>query len=161
LCSAQEEQRWAKYRLDAAHDRLARMGPFSLLSRRGRDHKSATLDDIERFQSDVRRAAGRMAGCEQNRDRLSDEVTQSDAWHAEHGWRHGRLASIEAELADLGHIDLRHLPLPERDHDQQRHPSRSRAVTSEAPAWWAGRLAEIAAPPLPGRDAGLGMDLGL
>jgi len=90
------------------------------------------------------------------------------------GWRHGRLTAIESELADLGHIDLRRIPLPERSRCLQRDRSRTsglssrlrqtalgRADAGEVPAWWADRLAEIAAPPLPGRDAGLGMDLGL
>jgi hypothetical protein len=111
LRSAQEEHHWAKYRLDTAHDRHARFGPLSLLRRHGRHEKSATLDDIERFDGDVARAAGKVAGCRQSRDRLSDQVAKGDAWHVAHDWRYGRLASIEAELADLGHIDLRRNPI--------------------------------------------------
>jgi hypothetical protein len=173
LHSAKKERYWAQYRLDAAHERLARIGPLSVLRRDGRHQKTSTLEDIERFQGDVARAAGKVQRCEQNLDHLLGAVTQCDAWHAEHDWRHGRLAAIETELADLGHIDLRTISLPERAQGLARDRSRTSGLASrlgraplggnagEVPAWWADRLVEIAAPPLPGRDAGLGMDLGL
>ena len=106
--------------------------------------------------------------------RMDSATSWSQRIFTRPGWRHGRLTAIESELADLGHIDLRHIPLPERSRCLQRDRSRTsglssrlrqtalgRADAGEVPAWWADRLAEIAAPPLPGRDAGLGMDLGL
>jgi hypothetical protein len=64
--------------------------------------------------------------------------------------------------------------LPERTHGLGRDRSGTSGLASgldrsplggaeinEVPAWWADRLAEIAPPPLPGRDTGLGMGLGL
>jgi len=115
-----------------------------------------------------------VASCEHNHDRLTDEVAQGVAWHLQHDWRRGRLNEIETELAELGHIDLRHIPLAERSPGLGRDRSRTagqglrpdrvplaRADASDVPTWWADRLAEIAAPPLPGKDAGLGIDLGL
>jgi conjugative relaxase-like TrwC/TraI family protein len=172
LRSAEKARYWAQHRLDAAHDRLGRMGPLSLLRRHGRHEKSATLQDIEHFQGDVTRATGKVASCEQRRDQLIDEVAHGVAWHMEEDWRHGRLAAIEAELADLGHIDLTRISLPERSAGREFDRSTSglgsrlgrahlsRADACEVPAL-ADRLAEIVAPPLPGRDTGLGMDLGL
>lgn len=115
-----------------------------------------------------------MAACEQRHDRLSDEVAQGHAWHAEHHWRRERLAAIDAELDDLGHIDLRRIPLPERSPSRERHQSltaeleaclgQSVQVIADArhvPAPSAERLAEITLPPLPGRNVGPGIDLGL
>ncbi len=157
-----------------ANDRLAGIGPQALLRRHGRNEKSAALEDIERFGGDVVRAADTVARCEHSHDQLTDEVAQGVAWHLQHDWRRGRLNEIETELADLGHIDLRHIPLAERSPGLGRDRSRTagrglrpdrvplaRADASDVPAWWADRLAEIAAPPLPGKDAGLGIDLGL
>jgi hypothetical protein len=162
LKSARTELHWAKHRVDAAHERLAGIGPLSLLRRQGRHEKSTTLEAIERFQDEVARAAARAAACEQSHDRLRDDVTRGDAWYAEHDWRHGRLTAIEAELRGLGYIDLRRIPLPELSSGWERDRARSHSLTSQlGRAWRTDRIAEIATPPLPGRDAGLGMDLGL
>jgi hypothetical protein len=142
--------------------------------RHGRHEKTSTLEDIERFHGDVARAAGKVERCEQNLNRLNSAVAEGAAWHLEHDWRYGRLSATEAELTGLGHIDLRTISLPERapgwEHDRSRTSSLgsrlSRALLSDAdggevPDWWADRIAKIAAPPLPGRDPGLGMDIGL
>ncbi|MGH8973906.1 MAG: AAA family ATPase, partial [Acidimicrobiia bacterium] len=174
LRSAQQQLSWANHRLDAAHDRLAGIGPLSQLRRQGRHHKRATLEDIERFERDVDRAADKMAGSEQNRDRLRDQVAQGEAWHAEHDWRRERLATIDTELAGLGHLDLRDITLPEHSTRLQYDRSRPRGrdarlgrvglghpEAGHEAVGWAGRLPEIAAPPLPEHDPGLGMDLGL
>ena len=170
---AQQQLYWANHRLDAAHDRLAGMGPLSQLRRQGRHDKRATLEHIERFERDVDRAADKMAGSEQNLDRLRDQVAQGEVWHAEHDWRRERLAAIDTELSGLGHIDLRDIPLPDQsivlDSDRSRSSlgarlgrvGLGRPEAGHHAGWWADRLPEVAAPPLPGHDPGLGMDLGL
>ncbi len=172
LHSAEKERYWAQYRLDTAHERLAGIGPLSLVRRHGRHERNSTLQDIERFQGDVARAAGKVQGCEQHLDRLLDAVAQGDAWHAEHDWRHRRLSGVEAELADLGHVDLRTIFLPEDAEGGARARSRTSGlsfrlgrapvggIAGEMPAW-ADRLAEIAPPPLPTSDTGLDIGLGL
>ena len=171
--SARDEHHWAKYRLNAAHDRLDGIGPFSLLRRHGRDEKSAALDAIEHFGRDVAHATAKVAAAEENLNELSHQVTQTDTWHTEHDWRRGRLTAIERELTDAGHIDLRRIYLPDRSPRPQLDRSRTSALESrlhrilsgEAPNHGiptsSDRLAEIARPPLPGPDHGLGMDLGL
>ena len=144
------------------------------MRRHGRYEKTSTLEDIERFQGDVARATRKVERCEQDLDLLHGAVAEGNAWHLEHDWRHGRLAAIEAELTGLGHVDLRTISLPERSPGWEyggfrtsglgrslAQPLRDRADVADVPTGWADRLAEIAAPPLPGRDTGLGMDLGL
>ena len=172
LESARDEHHWAQYRLDGAHERLNGIGPFSVLRRHGRDEKNAALDAIERFGRDVAHATARVTAAEGNFDQLSHQVAEADTWHAEHDWRRGRLTAIERELTDAGHIDLRRMYLP--DHSPRRQLDRSRAslesrldrvLSGESPndsgPSWPDRIAEIARPPLPGPDQGLGMDLGL
>ncbi len=173
LHSAKDAQKWANYRLKAAHDRLDRIGPFSLLRRNGRQRKTAAGEDIERFQGHVVGAAKKVERSEQGLDQVTDAVAHSNAWYAENSWRRRRLASIEAELSSPGHINLRNIPLPERSSGWERGLSRTsglsarlgrtlgQAEAAEVPAGWADRLAEIVRPPLPGRDHGAGIDLGL
>jgi len=50
----------------AGHDRLAHMGPLSLLRRHGRHERTFALEDIERFQGDVARATGKVERCERH-----------------------------------------------------------------------------------------------
>src|SRR5207248_8048693 len=55
--SAEQGLYWANCWLDAARERLERLGPLSQLRRRGRLDKARTIEDIDRFGDDVTRAA--------------------------------------------------------------------------------------------------------
>lgn len=110
---------------------------------------------------------GTVAHRQEHLDRLRGETAQSRDWNLHHGWRRERLRVIEQELAEQhGYIPLLDLTpdnqgLLTRDH--ARHSGldpRARLRGDETPAWWADRLPEVAMPPLPGRDTGVGIDLG-
>ncbi|MDQ3947348.1 MAG: hypothetical protein M3357_19755, partial [Actinomycetota bacterium] len=169
---ARNEKQQARDRLHHAQNRLDQIGPLSLLCRHGRDEKQAALADIPRFERDVARATERVIDAEHHLERINDAVADADAWHNEHDWRQERLTAIERELKQAGHIDLRHIDL--ELHVPRSHLDRSRETGLEASIQHilsgggrdhglSSRLdqhPEIASPPLPGHDDGVGMDLG-
>src|SRR5438094_863609 len=81
---------------------------------------ASPTQDVERFQGDVGWATDKVDACEIRLARLADAVAHGDEWHAQNDWRHQRLVSIERELTDLGHIDLRTVPLPGSRPDRSR-----------------------------------------
>src|SRR5205823_11828229 len=122
-------------------------------------------DRIDRFQGDVGRAEHAVAGCEANVGVQLKEFASEVAWEVQHGWRTERLDVVEAELAD---IQGDH-PTPddsllnrERPNALLRRRSSERPGHEPRATGWDRRLADIAAPPVPARDAGLdiGIDLG-
>jgi hypothetical protein len=151
LKSAKKELYWAHYRLDHAQKRLGGMGPLSQLRRQGRKEKASTLDQIDTFTDDVRKAEAKIAHCESVVERLRPELEGRSRWDADHDWPDSRLRIVDAELAELGQSVQ---PSLARDACLLR-----RAPGQERPAWL-DRVAEVAPPPLPGHDIGPGLDLG-
>ncbi|HVW32317.1 MAG TPA: hypothetical protein VHL53_07245, partial [Acidimicrobiia bacterium] len=151
LESAKKELYWAHYRLDHARQRLDRFGPLSQLRSQGRKEKSTTVDQIDRFTHDVRKAEAKIAGCERTVEDLRPELDQRLQWDVDHLFPESRLRTVDAELADLGQS-----PDLTRSRDASLH-RRDPGVNQPA---WLDRLAEVARPPLPGHDMGAGIDLG-
>ena len=99
LASAEKELYWAHYRLQHAEERLAGFGTLSQLRRHGRDEKSSTVDQIERFTGDVQSAETKITCC---RDEIEDVRSQCDrrsAWDADNEWPAERLRGVDSELA--------------------------------------------------------------
>lgn len=155
LQSAEKERYWANYRLHAAHEKLAGLGPLSQLRRHGRHEKAKLIESIERFQDDVRRAEHRVARCEDNLDGLRDSETHRREWDALHGHHQKRLEVVEAELAEFSPIE------PSGSSRAACLTTQAERTSNESLTRWAERIAEVAGPRLPGHDSGLGMDLGL
>jgi hypothetical protein len=151
LKSAKKELYWANYRLDHAQKRLDGMGPLSQFCRQGRKEKASTLDQIDTFTYDVRKAEAKIAHCESVVERLRPELEGRSRWDADHDWPDSRLRTVDAELAELCQSVQ---PSLARDACLLR-----RAPGQERPAWL-DRVAEVAPPPLPGHDIGPGLDLG-
>jgi len=152
LGSAKNELHWAHYRLDHAQERLDQFGPLSQLRSHGRKEKASTANQIDRFTDDVRKAEAKIAGCEQALEELRPELDRRLQWDVDHLFPDSRLRSIEAELAELSQSPHQHLS---RGASLLR-----RALGGDQPVWL-DRLAEVRKPPLPGRDPGAGIDLGL
>jgi hypothetical protein len=155
----------ARWRLENARRELAELGGLSQLGRRGRHDKAALLDRIDRFQGDVGRAEHAVAGCEAHVGERQTEFAQEVAWEVQHGWRTERLDAIETELSGIRGDHLApDDPLLSRDRPKAllRRQSSERPRHEPRNSSWERRLADIAAPPLPARDAGLdlGIDLG-
>ena len=150
LESARKELYWAHYRLDHARERLDEFGRLSQLRRHGRQEKASTVDQIDRFANDVRKAEANIAGCEETLHQLRPELGRRLLWDVEHKFPDSRLRTIDAELADV--------------HSPHQGLSRDAAPLhrsgADQPAWL-DQLAEVGRPPLPGRDLGAGIDLGL
>jgi hypothetical protein len=154
LASAKKDLYWANYRLDHAEQQLEELGPLSQLRRHGRQKKASTLDDIDRFSDDVRRAEAKIARCEDRVEELRPELDQRPRWDAEHNWPESRLRTVDAEFAELG-LPAHHIESVGRDASLLR-----RAPGRDHP--WLDRVAEIARPPIPGGpDLDHGIDLGL
>ncbi|MCA1832879.1 MAG: relaxase domain-containing protein [Actinobacteria bacterium] len=149
LESAKKELYWAHYRLNHARERLDQLGRLSQFRSHGRREKASTLDQIDRFTGDVRKAEAKIDGCERVIEELRPEADQRLKWDVEHRFPDSRLRTVEAELADLGLS-------PELS--QSREASLPRAAPDTPP--WLDRLAEVARPPLPGPDMGAGIDIG-
>jgi len=152
----------AHYRLHTAKGRLDRLGPLSQLRPQGRRDKDRALDDIDRFATDVTKAEKGVTERQTQVSRLQDEIIERRNWIEEHSWRDGRLRTIERELADvhcyIPLLDLSiDLGLP--DHESNRRPRWERARTLDA-LFSRSDPGDVARPPLPGHDAGLGMDVG-
>jgi hypothetical protein len=151
LASAEKELYWAHHRLQRAEERLAGFGKLSQLHRHGRDEKSSTLDQIERFTGDVQTAGAKVARC---RDEIEDLRSQRDcrsAWDADHDWPTERLRGVDSQLASLARQgeSLEHA---ERCHLLERNPG---------PHHVGGYLiAGIEIQP-PARGPDMGIDLGL
>jgi hypothetical protein len=157
LSSAEKELYWANYRLHAAQAKL-QLGPFSQLRRHGRHEKASLLEAGERFAGDVERAETKIAHSEESIEDARAEVARRRRWDAQHGWPETRIQTIDAELAELSGRD-KHLEGAARDRTcglAGRTPTGQRDLGE-----WPDRLAEITRPPLPGRDQGHGIDLGL
>ena len=150
--SAKKGLYWANYRLDHARERLEHLGALSQLRRHARQEKASTLDQIDRFTDDVRKADAKIASCERTVEKLRPELDRRHEWDFEHKFPDARLRSVDAELAELGHF-------PDLSPSRQASLLR-RAPGVDQPAWLE-RLAGVARPPLPGRDTGAGIDLGL
>jgi hypothetical protein len=160
---AQQNLDGAHHRLDAAQEHLDLLGPLSQFRRQGRHDKVRTLDDIDRFAQDVTRAESRVTECQAHVSQLQVETVKSREWAEAHGWRDGRLRTIERELVDVHcHMPLldlsMDLALPE--HDGNRRPGRERAQRRDA-LFSRNKRGDVARPPLPGHEGGLGMDIGL
>jgi conjugative relaxase-like TrwC/TraI family protein len=151
LASAKKELYWAHHRLDKAHERLERLGSLSQLRRRGREEKSATLDQIATFTADIGKAETKIAHWEQTLEELRPERHHRQQWDQQHDWPDSRLRTVEAELAALDR------PAHQNQH-RDAHLMR-RAPGADPPAW-VDRVAEVARPPLPGHDLGAGIDIG-
>ena len=147
---AKKELYWAHYRLDHAQERLNQFGPLSQLRRHGRQEKATTVDQIDRFTNDIRKAEAKIASCEQNLEELQPELRRRLQWDVEHKFPDSRLRTIDAELAEVG--NAAHPRLPSDGALLRRAPG------ADQPAW-PDHLAEMSRPPLPGRDTGI--DLGL
>jgi hypothetical protein len=149
LAAAKNELHWAHHRLDHARERLDQLGPISQLRRQGRKEKGSTLDRIDTFTDDVRKAEAKIARKEQVLEELRPERDDRLRWEIDHDWPDTRLRTIDAELEEIGRPADRSLA---RDASLFR-----RAPGLDRPAWL-DRVAEVAPPPLPGHDAGI--DLG-
>jgi conjugative relaxase-like TrwC/TraI family protein len=147
---AKKELYWAHYRLDHAKERLEQFGPLSQLRRHGRHEKATTVDQIDRFTNDIRKAETKIAGCEQTLEELQPELGRRLQWDVEHKFPDARLRAIDAELAEIGNS---------ADHRLPSDGARLRRAPGPYQPAGLDRLAEISRPPLPGRD--LGIDLGL
>jgi conjugative relaxase-like TrwC/TraI family protein len=152
LASAKKELYWAHYRLDHAQQRLDAFGPLSQLRRQGRKEKASTLSQIDTFTDDVQKSEAKISRCEQAIGALRPELDQRRQWDAEHDWPSDRVHAIDAELAELGQ--------PAQQRLTPEPPLLNRALGEDRPAWL-NRVAEVVQPPLPGRDLGAGIDLGL
>jgi len=152
LESAKKELYWAHHRLDHAKKRLDELGPLSQLRRQGRKDKATTLDQIDTFTDDVRTAQAKITDCERTVEELRPERDRRLQWDIDHKFPDSRLHTIDDELADLGQSSHRGL--------SREASLLQRAPGVDQPAWL-DRLAEVSRPPLPGRDLGAGMDLGL
>jgi conjugative relaxase-like TrwC/TraI family protein len=152
LAAAKKELHWAHHRLDRAHQRLEGLGPLSQLRRQGRQDKAATLDRIDTFMDDVRRAEAKIADWERSVEELGPELDRRRQWDADHGWPDERLRTVDDELAEFTrpnqHVELGRAPLLSERRLSPEHG-------------WPDRAAEIALPPLPGPGGGHGIDLGL
>src|SRR5205085_4807142 len=73
---ANRELYWAHYRLDHAQERLEQFGPLSQLRRHGRQEKATTVDQIDRFTNDIRKAEAKIASCEQTLEDLRPDLGQ-------------------------------------------------------------------------------------
>jgi hypothetical protein len=111
-----------------------------------------TLDRIDTFTDDVRTAEAKIADCERTVEELRPERDRRLQRDVDHKFPDSRLRTIDDELADLG--QLSHRGLSREASLLQRAPG------VDQPAWL-DRLAEVSRPPLPGRDLGAGIDLGL
>jgi hypothetical protein len=151
LASAKKELYWANHRLDHARKRLERLNGFSQLRRHGRKEKASTLAQIDTFTDDVQEAEAKIARWERAVDELRPELNSRQEWDADHGWPDSRLRSVDAELAEIGRPG---------DHRIGRRDALPLRRAPDNPAWL-DRMAEVAPPPLPGRDASHGIDLGL
>jgi conjugative relaxase-like TrwC/TraI family protein len=152
LESAKKELYWAHYRLHHAQQRLDQFGSLSQLRRHGRKEKASTVDQIDRFTDDVRKAETKIAGCEEALEELRPELDRRLQWDVDHLFPDSRLRTIDTELADLGQSP---------HQDQSREGSLLRRAPGEDRPAWLDRLAEVSQPPLPGRDPAAGIDLGL
>jgi conjugative relaxase-like TrwC/TraI family protein len=146
---AKKELYWAHHRLDHAQERLAQFGTFSQLRRHGRQEKAATIDQIDRFTGDIRKADAKIAGCEETLEELRPELGQRLQWDVEHKFPDSRLRDIDAELADIRNAA--------DDHRPSEGTLLRRAPGVDQPAWLQHR-GEFSPPPLPGPDTGI--DLG-
>ena len=151
LASAEKELYWAHYRLQHAKEGLAGFGKLSQLRRHGRDEKSSTLDQIERFTGDVQTAETKIARC---RDEIEDLRSQRDrrsAWDADHDWPAERLRGVDSELASLA-----------RPGQSPEHAGRTHLLDRN-PGPDHGGGYEIAGVEIcpPARGPDLGIDLGL
>jgi hypothetical protein len=138
--------------LQAAEERLGELGPLSQLRRHGRKERTSVLDRIDRFTDDVRQAEAKITRCQDNLEEVRSEVDQRPRWDAEHRWPDERLHAVDAELAELAQRG-QHIEPGRRTHLSDRRLGREQQ--------WLDRPADVALPPLPGRDLGHGIDLGL
>ena len=150
LASAEKELYWAHYRLQHAEERLAGFGKLSQFRRHGRDEKSSTLDQIERFTVDVRSAETKVARCH---DEIEDLRTQRDrrsAWDADHDWPAERLRGVDSQLASLA-----------RQEQSPEHAGRTNLLERNPGLDHRGRyqIAGVEIHP-PARGPDLGIDLG-
>ncbi|MEW6473974.1 MAG: AAA family ATPase [Actinomycetota bacterium] len=152
LASAKKELYWAQHRLEAAEQRLGQLGSLSQVRRKGREVKRSTVEQIKAFTDDFRTAEAKIARWEEAVEALRPELAQRPRWDADHDWPDSRLRTIDAELAEVAEPAAR---TTARDASLVRPPPRR-----NQPAWL-DRVAEMAPPPLPGPDAGPGIDLGL
>jgi len=151
LESAKKQLYWAHYRLEQAQERLHRFGPVSQLRSHGRKAKASTLDDIDRFTDDIRKAEAKAAEHERHVEDLRPKLDQRLEWDVEHGFPDARLRAVEDELAALDQA---------RSAGHKREASLLRRIPGVNQPWL-DRLAEPAPPPLPGHGDGPGIDLGL
>jgi conjugative relaxase-like TrwC/TraI family protein len=151
LASAEIELYWAHYRLEHAEERLAGLGKLSQLRRHGREEKSSTLDQIERFSGDVRTAESKVVRCRDDIEDLRSQWDQRTAWDADHDWPSGRLRVVDSELANFG----RQVQSPEH---VARTPVIDRIPGANHGAGYQIAGVEIS-PPARGPDRGI--DLGL
>jgi conjugative relaxase-like TrwC/TraI family protein len=159
LAYAHKSRDDARRRLDQARHELANAGVPTQLTRRGRHNKVAILDRIHRFEDDVHHSAVKVTGCEEKLSEYRSKFAEEITWGARHGWRADRLGAIEAELAELrGDDHAFERGVPNRHRHQALLDRRSAEPTNPE---WEQRLAGIAAPRLPGRDTGHGLDIGL
>ena len=149
---AKKELHWAHYRLDHAQERLEQFGRLSQLRHHGRQEKASTVDQIDRFTNDIRKAEAKIASCEQTLEQLEPELGQRLQWDVEHKFPDSRLRTVDAEIADLGQSP---------DVGFSREASLLRRASGVDHPAWLDRLAGVARPPVPGRDMGAGIDLGL
>jgi hypothetical protein len=160
LASAIKDREDAHWRLDHARHELANLGALSQLHRRGRHDKATLLERINRFEDDVRHAEGKVTRCEKTLRSSREDFAAEIVWQVQHGWRTERLGVIDAEVAQLrgdDHASENRLP----DHSRRQGLlDRQRSTQLPTPDW-DRRLAEIATPPLPSRDSGHGLDIGL
>jgi len=151
LESAKKQLYWAHYRLEQAQERLHRFGPVSQLRSHGRKAKASTLDDIDRFTDDIRKAEAKAAEHERHVEDLRPKLDQRLEWDVEHGFPDARLRAVEDELAALDQA---------RSAGHKREASLLRRIPGVNQPWL-DRLAEPVPPPLPGHGDGPGIDLGL
>ncbi|HVW31927.1 MAG TPA: AAA family ATPase, partial [Acidimicrobiia bacterium] len=107
---AKDELYRAHDRLNRAQERLERFGPVSQLRRRGRHDKASTVDQIDRFANDVRKAEARIASCEPTLEKLRTELGHRLEWDVEHKFPDSRLRAVDAELAELDSPTHHRLP---------------------------------------------------
>jgi conjugative relaxase-like TrwC/TraI family protein len=164
LAYAIKNRQEANWRLDYARRELAQLGPLSQLRHRGRHNKATVLERIDRFEHDLRRAEQSVTRCEDTVGERRREFAQEITWEVHHGWRTERLGVIDAELDELrGDQRAPESRLPTRGYPDAllRSPSTAGPGRELQSPDWEQRLAEIAAPPLPTRDSGHGLDIGL
>ena len=150
LSYAEKELADAHYRLEHAEERLERFGRLSQLRRHGRQEKSSTVDQIERFTGHIRSAETKVASCRDEIESLRSQQERRSAWDAEHDWPAERLRGVDSHLASL----TRQAQGPEyvgRTHLLDRNPGHDHGRYQIAGV-------EIQPPP---RGPDRGIDLGL